>query len=358
MNARPRGRWTPIAPRDVDAWNGRLRQTSASLFQYPYWNEPLRALRFTPRYFLYAAGGEPDAYVCVLTLGVPGARVGLVQRGPVPLGTDPLPDGALAALASWARRRGYAFLRFTHSRADVLDRVASMRGGRRVDAFPFYREPGEELLVSLDASHDDVFARFQPIARREIRKAEAEPYRVEKTTTGEALAAAWPLFERLAERKGFNYRPLGSYRELMRRAAPYGGARLYTASLGDRLVEAILLVRDGRTAHYVSGALDVEALGDHNSPSAMLHWIAMRDLAAESVCSYNLGSRSGPVYQFKRKFRPVEMSCPPAVTLVTNRVAYAAWDALALRFLRLHWRAIKKVAARVLAGRRVSVGTA
>ena len=59
----------------------------------------------------------------------------------------------------------------------------------------------------------------------------------------------------------------------------------------------------------------------------------MRDFARESVRTYDLGTRSGPVYQFKRKFHPVEIRHPEPITVVTNPVLYAAWSAVGLRLL-------------------------
>jgi len=348
--------WRTIPSDRLDGWNARLLKDGASLFQLPFWNEPLRALRFVPRYLEYAVEGESRAYVCVLSLGVPGVRIGLVQRGPVPLGDGTLLPEAIPDLARWARRRGYAFLRFTHSDADLLKSVAELPGGRQADAFPFYREPGTDLLVAQDATDDVLLARFQPVARRQIRKASAAGYLIESSSSPEVLRAAWPLFQKLAARKGFNYRPLESYAAVLRAAAPYGAARVFTVRMDGELLQAIIVVRDGTTAHYVGGALDVDALGKRHSPSELLHWRAMREFAAQSVKWYNLGSRSGPVYTFKREFRPLEVDHPPPVTLVTNRPLFALWWAIALPLVRSNWSRLKRIAARVLGGRSAATG--
>jgi hypothetical protein len=338
-------------PDEVDAWNGRLLGTAASIFQYPYWNEPLRAMRFSPRYLVYEAGASPLAYTCVLTLGVPGARIGLVQRGPVGLTGEVLAPAAGRDLAAWAARRGYIFLRFTHSRADVLDAIGALRSARRCDAFPFYREPSEDLLVPQEGTDEAVLARFQPIARRNLRKAQGEAYRIICSESPDAMEAVWPLFQHLASRKGFSYRPLESYTSLLRNSTLHRCARVYSALLGETLVEAILVVRDGTTAYYISGALDVDALGDRPSPSVLLHWRAMRDFAESSVRYYSLGTRSGDVYQFKRKFRPIEVTHPAPVTVVTNWPLYQVWSVIGVRMLAAHRQALKGMLARMLGGR-------
>ncbi|MBX6332128.1 MAG: GNAT family N-acetyltransferase [Gemmatimonadaceae bacterium] len=346
-------RWRALAAGEVDAWNARLLRTRASLFQFPYWNEPLRFMRFVPHYLVYEEEGCALAYACVLAFGV-GVRVGLVQRGPVPLDGDTLPPHAARDLARWAQRRGFVFLRITHSDPGVLAQVGALRAARACDAFPFYREPPEELLVAQDGTDDEVLARFQAQARRHLRKGERVGYTIEASATPDAMRAAWGLFQGLAQRKGFNYRPLESFTTLLRLAAPHGGARVYTASLDGTLVQAILVVRDGLSAHYVAGALDIDALGGRDSPSVLLHWRAMRDFARESVRTYDLGTRSGPVYQFKRKFHPVEIRHPEPITVVTNPVLYAAWSVVGLRLVLPHWRQIKRVAARALGGARAA----
>ena len=348
--AAPRG-WSVIAPDALPRWNARLLQTRASLFQYPYWNEPLRALHFAPRYLAYEAGGRQLAYACVLGIGVPGARVGLVQRGPVSLAPDDaLRAGALGDLARWARRAGFAFLRFTHDDPAVLDEVAAVGGeggAERVDAFPFYREPQEELVVEQQADDAAVLAGFQPIARRNLRRAADVGFRLESSADPGTLARVWPLFEGLARRKRLSFRPQASYRDLVALARPHDGACVHVAHLGDTPVQALLVVRDRDTAHYISGALDTVALGDTPSPSVLLHWHAMRDAYRRWGASrYDLGTRSGDVYPFKRKFRPVERRCPPPVTLPCNDTLLRLWMGAGLPMITRQWPRIKRALAR------------
>ncbi|MGH7648835.1 MAG: lipid II:glycine glycyltransferase FemX [Gemmatimonadaceae bacterium] len=341
--------WISESPSTRDRYAADLLALDAPLFQLPYWNEPLRAMGFRPRYLTLANGARSLAHATVLQMGPPGARVGLVPRGPVMC-----PDAGMTAvdaaraLAAWSRRRGFVFLRFTHPHGDVLDALAALPRARRVDAFPFYRDPGEQLLVAQAGTDEDLLASFQSLARRKIRGAEKVGFRIERSADPEAFTRLWPLFERLSKRKGFNFRPLGSYLALMRDAGPSSGAHLFAAYLRDVPVEAILVVRDRRTAYYVSGALDVDALGDAESPSALVHWIAMRALAREGVEVYDLGTKSGAVYQFKRIFRPHEISHPAPVTMIANRALNAAWS-FGLSRLDGPWRRrLKGLASRVL----------
>ena len=340
--------WSAIAPSALPHWCARLQETPASLFQYPYWNEPLRALHFAPQYLAYQHGKDALAFACVLRLGVPGARIGLVQRGPVGLGANgSVPAEALVALQRWARSHGYVFLRFTHDSADLLDEVANVGDTRRVDAFPFYREPQEELLVEQHHDDDAVLRGFQPVARRNLKKAAEVGFQLESSDDPQSLSAVWPLFEGLARRKRLSFRPEASYRTIVELARPHDGARVHVARVGERTVQAILVVRDRDRAHYISGALDTEALGDTPSPSVLLHWQAMRDAYRRWGCTqYDLGTRSGNVYPFKRKFRPVERHCPPPATLVINPTLFRVWFGAGLPAITQQWPRIKRVLSR------------
>src|SRR6185312_9280566 len=129
--------WTSVAPSSRDRYADEALALDAPLFQLPYWNEPLRAMGFRPRYLTLRDDARTLAYATVLEMGPPGARLGLVQRGPVVCPDGGLyTDRAAQSLAAWSRRNGFVFLRFTHPRADVLEAVAGMPHARRVDAFP------------------------------------------------------------------------------------------------------------------------------------------------------------------------------------------------------------------------------
>lgn len=337
--------WTEIRKDDLDAWTRRLLQIATPLFQLPFWNEPLRLTRLSPRYLVYEKREVPVAYVCVLTLATMGFVAGVIRRGPVSLdpNTD-ISDEALIDLQSWAKRNRFVFVRFTHSDPTFLDRLERLKGMSRVDALPFYGDFNEELILELQDDDDVMLSRFQPIARREIKQALGVGYEMAATDTPEDFQNIWPLFERLAGRKGFQYRPLSSYLELVRQARKYGCVRLHTARLDGRIVEAILIVRDHLTAFHMSGALDVAALGEkaNRSPSCLLHWDAMRDARAAGARYYNFGSRSGTVYSFKRKFHPSERKNPTPATLVLNPFAYWLWRRGAVPFVRSVWPLIRR----------------
>jgi hypothetical protein len=340
--------WVEIPAAAAQGWNGPLLETAGSLHQFPYWLEPLRPFRFGPRYFVYGEGGRALAFIGALEVGVPGMRGALLRRAPVLLpGCDVLPSAALQDFVRLGRRLGWVFLRCTHHDRVIVDEWAALGEGRRVDAFPFYSDPHEELLVPQAGDDGAVLKSFQSVARRNIRAAEKVGFRIEASDGTQLLADAWPLFETVTERKGFSLRPLESFQSTIRLGSAVHGTRTYVAFLDDRPVQAILIARDGAVAHYLIGALDVEALEGRPSPSALLHWTAMREFARDHGSShYNLGTRSGVVWSFKQKFRPHVRSCPAPVTVVLRPARFRIWMTFGLGLATRAWPKARAVVLR------------
>jgi lipid II:glycine glycyltransferase (peptidoglycan interpeptide bridge formation enzyme) len=242
------------------------------------------------------------------------------------------PLNVVRGLARWARAQSYAFLRITHEDADFLSSLDALGGVEVHDPFRRFLAPESELVVRLRDSDEALLASFDESARRYTRRAAARGYDIVKEDSPEALAALWPFFQAHAQRKGLHYRPLERYSTLMALARRSGCASLYVASLEGVTINAILVLRDRDMAHYQLGALDVKALGKNPTPAFLLHHRAMGDARALGATSYNLGIRAGPVYEFKRKFRPEEIFPPPARTIVLRPALYRAWTRVVGRY--------------------------
>ena len=86
-------------------------------------------------------------------------------------------------------------------------------------------------------------------------------------------------------------------------------------------------------AHYHIGASDVGALDGRPSPSCLLHFQAMRYAYQQGATVYNLGIRGGPVYTFKKKFRPSEIFYPEPRVIVLRPLLYRLWKLLVFKYL-------------------------
>ncbi|MDH3455961.1 MAG: GNAT family N-acetyltransferase [Gemmatimonadota bacterium] len=335
-DTRPRGSsssqsagWRPIARRDLAGWNERLRATAAHLYQYPLWNEALRQAALEPNYFCYGDGSEDTVFVCVLTLRLPGFRYGVVRCGPVSLRPDgSLPERAIAELVPYTRRLGYMCLRFSTADDSLRGRLGQAGTVLEADTFPFLGHFDHELVVEQESEDDELLKSFQKGLRYDIRKAIKAEYTVTQTHDSASLRVVWPLVEAMDRRKGRRIyrRSLRSYERLVDLATATGAATIYSVSIDDQPIEFVLLVRDRDTSHYVAGAMDVERLGKLPSPSAFLHWTAMREAHRAGVKGYNLGTEGDEGLRvFKMKFRPTKVSYEAPFSLVLRPRRHALW---------------------------------
>lgn len=278
----------------------------------------MRSWRLRVTYLVYDSGDDARGFVAVQSLGLGRTRVGIVREGPVWL--RPLPvaeiDACLGALAERLRDLGFVAVCFAHREGTLLDRVERLGESTRESLIPFTVDDRETLLVPLGDSKERLLGGFSPIARRDIRRALAAGWIVEEADSPSALDRAWPIWTKVLAEKKVYHRSRSTYARLLRRCGANGFARLFLASREGRAVQAILVVFAGVETAYVLGALDRDGLAGAPSPSCLLHWRAMQAARERGSTAYDLGSRSGPVYRFKSKFRPREVAKAPPVTLV------------------------------------------
>lgn len=318
--------WVEIPREDLPFWNERLLASGASLYQYPYWNEPYRELLLKPRYLMWGTGDCPRIFVCVLTVGFGRMKIGLVFRGPVFLEQQDAPSGdALKGLAEWARENGYIFIRFTHSDRQVLAELGSAVHCEDFDGFPFFldypvRSP--DYIVQQYDSENETLNSFDREVRRKLRRAAELGYEFRADDSPEALKEAWPLYQDCARRKHFRLeRPLSVYMETMRLAQGHNCARLYSAYLNGQMVGSTLVFRDRTIAHCLLAAFHVE----HRHAAVMLHWQSMRDMYRLGASQYNLGPGPGSLARFKQQFCAGPTMYPGAVTAIFNESLYKVW---------------------------------
>ena len=320
----PSSAWQTVAPGELAAWDARLLATEASFAQYPYWNESMTSWRLRSSYLACGPPSDPVAFVSVLALGWGRLRIGLVREGPVWLQAldEAATTACLEALVTELRDRGFVLACFTSPDAGALGRIEGLAPSNRERLFRFAVAEPEALVVPQAASDEATASAFAPVARRDIRKAERAGFVIEHAEGAEALRVTWPIWMTVHRFRNLYRRSRASWQRLLEGGRALGVTRIYTATIDGRPVQSLLVVRAGSRAHYVVGALDREALGDRPSPSCLLHFRAMRDSFARGCTLYDLGSRSGPVYRFKSKFRPQERVHPPPVNLILDPASY------------------------------------
>jgi hypothetical protein len=318
--------WSELNRQDLPAWNNVLRRTEASLYQYPFWNEPYRRMWVTPRYLAWGNDRHPLAFVSILTVGFGPAKIGLVFRGPAQVVPGlRLPQATFRDLLDWARAEGYMFLRFTHSDPQILADLANAGQALNLDAFPYlldYPVLSSDYIVEQHDSDEETLAGFDREARRKIRRGVEAGYQFHFDDSSAALQQVWHLYQECARRKHFRLeRPLSFYVELMRGAQFYNRTRLYTVSLGGKIVGSTLVLRDQTTAHCLLAAFDNE----HKNSAAFLHWNSMRDMYRMGARRYNLGPAPGSLARFKGQFCKEPVRYPGPLTIVLKEGLFRLW---------------------------------
>ena len=135
-----------------------------------------------------------------------------------------------------------------------------------------------------------------------------------------------PRLVRRARKKGIRLGSLEEYCSMFRHSPRNDLVRLYTAFYGERPVYSAVVLRSHSTVHQLIAALDEDILDLKPTPSCLLIWEAMRDYRDLGCSWYNLGGRSGSVYEFKRRFRPSEVPSPITVTLVLRPLLFRIWS--------------------------------
>lgn len=335
---------------EAEPWNERLQRSTANYQQYPAWHEPFRNEGRPVHYFVCESGKNALGYAALVVRGRLGVRIGVFQRGPVWLADDATFGPAEAAgLVAAAARVGCAAVRITHESAAVLQAFRALPHASDLDALPLDRDPPRSLIVQQLPDDFETMAQFQQVARRNIRAAERAGYEITVSHAPDDVSAVWPLFQTLADRKGFELsrRSLDGWLDYVRRCAPSGAIQLYSARREGACVQAILVVRYGAQAEFLLGALDFDAVRDVASPSCWIHWHAMREAYRAGCTQYNLGGPgngvTNHVLAFKQKFRPELRENPPPVTVAIAPWRFALWSALILR----GWLPLKRNAARI-----------
>ncbi|HTJ00128.1 MAG TPA: GNAT family N-acetyltransferase [Dongiaceae bacterium] len=304
---------------------------NASMRQSPVFNAHFRQRLARPVYLKCEAAGQPVAYVCIIEIGLPGFKCGAVIDGPVACGERAQFEASLPALIIWLQRRGLVFVRFSHKEQSILEGVGRQHHTIEGNPLPFVPRYSGELVVDLAAEDDRLLAGFQQIARQEIRRAREAGCVVQQSSDPEAFRQIWPIFVDRARVKGIRVAGVKEYEGMFRLSPRPDLVRLYTAYYQGQAVYAAVFLREKNMVHYFLGALDATALGKQSTPSCLVHWQAMRDYRQLGCRWYNLGARSGPVYAFKKKFRPQELPSAGACTLVFGSVRFWLWTGIFLR---------------------------
>lgn len=372
VSRNPRLRAEQIGPEGAESFDHFIESFAhADITQSFGWGEVKRKAGWTPiRLILTDEQGRIRAAVSVLRHRFPLGRCFLyVPRGPVLDYSDlPTMTAAYRELAELARREGAVFLKVDppvlRSEADVLwflkdqhfRRARERRHWGGVQPVAVYRLP-------LSGSEQEIFGRFHPKTRYNVRLAERKGVRVRLGGRGD-LPRFYGILQETSERQGFGIRSLSYFYDLWDTFVPAGRIELLLGEANGDALAGALVASFGSTAVYLYG-------GSRNRqrqlmPAYAVQWQAIRRAIARGSKIYDfLGvskemDSTDPLfglYRFKRGFRPVYTEWLGEFDLPLAPALYRFWNVAepaylksvsrvgrVKRYARSHWKPLRSAA--------------
>jgi len=130
--------WNQITDESlIDQFNSFLRNSDASIYQFPFWNRALDMRTYKATFHMAGNDDSPIAFACVTTVGIWGFRFALVNHGPVIIQKD-LACDAINSFVEYLSEK-YVFAKF--SPKDAVDEknlvLLDELNVQRHDSFPF-----------------------------------------------------------------------------------------------------------------------------------------------------------------------------------------------------------------------------
>lgn len=220
--------------------------------------------------------------------------------GPLTEAPDP-DDLAMAddAFCDWARANGIVaeFVRFH----PLLDTHRWFRRNMTIE------ENRPTVTIPLDAPYEEIFLRFSPAKRRNIRKADKAGVVVRR---GEDFDGFWRLYEATMDRLGATrfYRFSGEHGARLERLVRSSGL-LLEARVSGRLIAAAVFLRSAGFLHFHLGGSDAAFLGA--APNDRLMAEAIKFGLETGARAVHLGGGAttdaeDTLLRFKKGFSPIQ----------------------------------------------------
>ncbi|RYE22767.1 MAG: GNAT family N-acetyltransferase [Sphingobacteriales bacterium] len=324
--------WKKIHSSELDSWQQSLHAAGASMFQFPSWLRAFENISFFRPQFLKYEAENGFGYCGLLTVNFGIVKAAIVSQGPV---LKDVPGKVLEELLDYLKVKGFTFVRFSGAMADeLLAQRPPYRLIGKKNSFPFYKDVLNHYLVYSEETKEELKAQFKQAAKNKINKVEKyDGYRFVTDDEGKYLDQVYELFLRKGNKNGFTYRPKESYEQLFRNNAQLKFARFYLCFFEDKLVNAILIVRDKERSMNMSGALDEEQIKDNVSPAVYLHYYAMQhEFFEEHTGTYDLLYSDGAVGTFKKNFNPDHVEDERLMTVVFEPLIYKLYGRFLLKY--------------------------
>ena len=287
--------------------------------------------------------GVPQAALSILKRRIPvlGKAIFYAPRGPVgDIGNWNLLDYLMSQVKNLARQHGALFLKIDPdipAGDDQFGEYLRSRGFVRTDKGEGFEgvQPRFVFRLDLTPGADELFNRFHPKTRYNIRLAERKGVQIRDNPSKEELPVFYELLQETTERDKFLVRPYGYFSDLWDHLVPPGYLRLFMAYYEGKPIAGTLAFLFGEKAWYIYGA---SSNAYRNvMPNYLLQWSMIKWAVANGCTLYDFRGVPGDLseenplyglYRFKKGFNGEYVEFIGEYDLVFSPLLYSLWNTL------------------------------
>lgn len=325
--------WQVIKQSKADIWNEKLKSTDAEFCQYPYYISSEYASVFSrPVFLIFIENNEELAYTAIIEIGILPFKFGVIDCAPILLRENVNLNLLLNELKQFAKSKHYLYLQIRPcNNSAFINLLEADSSFKKEILFPFHQKVEYDLNI-YNKPEKELLAGFKLQCRRKIVLAGREPFVYKKIEDAKDLKEIKALFKKVIVVKGYEFLPFHTYRDMFIKGKPHNLCDIYTVYLNNKLINAVLVVKDKKSFyHYISG-LVVDGFKANESPPAKLHFYIMKDaFYNEGKEFYNMSyGGSDNLIRFKELFNPVEVKKSGYYTYLISKKTLKLFSNLSL----------------------------
>lgn len=323
--------WQIIDQIKAESWNEKLKSTAAEFCQYPYYIlSEYNSFFSKPVFLQFIETDNPIAYCAIIEIGKWPFKFGVIDCGPVLLHENVNLNLLLDEIKAFARSKHYLYLQIRPSNdSSFIELLESDSSIKKQLFFPYHKKVEYDFNI-YNKPEPELLAGFKIQCRRKIVLAGREPFKFKKITDHKELKSVATLFKKVVDTKGYALLPFYVYENMFIKGNPHGLCDIYAAYLHEKMVNAVLVVKDKFSSyHYMSG-LVIEGFKANESPPAKLHLFVMKDaFYNEHKQFYNMSyGGNDNLIRFKELFNPVAIRKSDYYTYVINKTTLKLFSML------------------------------
>ena len=313
--------WEVIKKAEIEFWNEKLKQTTATLYQYPYYLTGKYDSLLYNRFFIkYVEHGKELAFAAIIEFGISPFKAVIIDDGPVILDNGFDSQTMLYDLIKFFKKKFYMYVQVAPANAEFESLLKNDAAFKNELYFPYHKKEEAEWNI-YNQPEDKLLAGFKVQCRRKIVLAGRVPFEFVKLENESQLKEVEYLFKSVEKVSRRRYIPFSAFLNIYTNGKKYNLCDFYGVYLNKELVSAVFIIKDAQCYYHFSSAMLVKGYKYNESPPAKLHLFIMQDcFYKEHKSYYNIsygGSES--LIRFKELFNPVEIKKPPYYTYILQK---------------------------------------